>query len=1775
MIRSLRTRRATALGLLTILASLLSCGRDLTGPNARLSATIAFAPRFVTAQPIDATADNVASLVPFERVRIILRKDGEEAKSTVVSFPAGADSVALSINVAISQNTGSEGEPFDALLRFINAAGDTVFAGGPIVVLARPSSSGGGQAVEMPVNHVGPGSQAVTVTVAPDSITANTGATISLTATARDGQGQPVANAVIGFISRNPALVAIPNLGVGTGQLVGIRGSTWVIAQLINGALDSTHVTILPVPTAITKVSGDAQSALVSTAFTNPLRVRLTAADAQPVANWPVTFAVTAGAGSLSATTVSTDATGAAEVTWTAGATVGAGSVTASIPAPALSTVFTGTQASALPTSLVFFVQPGNITAGNPIPPVVVHVLNGLGEVISGFNGSVGLELIGGTAGSALIGTDTVNAVNGIATFSGLTVNKAGTTYRLVAGVSGAPTVQSNQFTVLPAPAATVTVVGGTGQSAPPSTALTDSIKVRVQDQFGFDVVGATVNFAVTAGGGSVSPTSAVTDATGRAATRWTIGASGTQTVSASVGALTPVTVNASVIGGGGGPAVLFAGFDVTTIAVGRTKSIPIHLSAPSATPTWVHLTDLVETAYWEADSVEIPAGQVRVDVGLVAEDLGAGFVYLNSAAGNDSIFVEVTSAWVVVGYPDWGYFIPGDTVRGLIRLSDPAPAGGVAVLVESSDPTLVTVAAGTGRGALIPTCVAYYCVPFARGDTLQPYTGEMGRVIGTPGPSVTITVPEGELYAQLIWIVADSLPGTSASITLTPTALNHASGAETFFLQELFLQIYSDAADLFDPIGVGQVERAYVYEGYGEGSRERRVRITNRHPGIVQVDTSAIIRQFASSSEIIQIRGLAPGFATVVFELIGAPVDSLTFEVVAPRLTLDPMQTGAVGAQTVGAVRLRGAGGAYTRPSATDVPFTLRANPAGIVAFDQVGGTLAAGDEFVTFTLRYIAAGSAWVVAESPGFLPESTFVLTNAPQFQLYAATPNVATGLLNELYLAVPSTAFIPATQVSVTSLNPELFRVVTPTVTLSAGTPNPQFILEGIAAGQGFVRLSAPGYTDATFAVDVAQALLSIGALPDSQRVDPDVPIAVQAFTSASFTPQPAADTVFAILRSSRPSVVEVVDSIITVPFGSAFSTTNGGAIRYLAADTATLSIHALGFPVDTETVRGHNPRLVATASPSLNIGPNTGTRITLFRESGIAAPLAVSVTHSGPGVATLSPASISFAAGAPSTTIDVTHGGVGIDTLTFSAAGTVSARQLINLGSTSRVQIPNLLSSYDGGAVEEFGARLRSGESPTALLAPTTKRFVLSVSDTTKARVLQDTITIQAWTATPSQVALVRFLDPGFVDLILRDVDGVIAPDTVDVEVNPRQLTGSTSYTDREFVLGVGQRTYPYEVYVERQVYAPESLWVRLEVSKPGIISLPDSVLIPAGWYDAEIPIAALDSVGSVRVRASAPGWNPFEFDVYVTRTALGVFTAPAFVGFRSLIELYAYDALTYQTRYLTSDVPVRWVPSRPGLVDTTGTSVTLGETAYFAEVLGPLALTTGSLDIFAEDARPASFGSFIRTGDRLDIGVARIVVPDGRLYVTPGLQSRNVRTAANVSPAGGDATFTLTSLGSKFTSPDSPLFKDFNAFSSASIAFALNGLSLGTDTLVISAPGYLSDTTEIVVDQGVLRRGATFTNTIVNGDSVLVTLEFLDAQGYSAESVAPQTITFSPDTTLVVSNGLTAVSSIVVPAGSTSFSFWVKRVQNGDSSLTASGTFFRPLIIPFSTRVIP
>lgn len=98
---------------------------------------------------------------------------------------------------------------------------------------------------------------------------------------------------------------------------------------------------------------------------------------------------------------------------------------------------------------LVYVTQPASAVANITIAPAVqVAAVDSLGVVDSTFTGAVTLTLVTSTVGASLSGTTTVSAVLGVAVFSDLSVNPAGTGYTLLASGSGLASVGSTSFDI-------------------------------------------------------------------------------------------------------------------------------------------------------------------------------------------------------------------------------------------------------------------------------------------------------------------------------------------------------------------------------------------------------------------------------------------------------------------------------------------------------------------------------------------------------------------------------------------------------------------------------------------------------------------------------------------------------------------------------------------------------------------------------------------------------------------------------------------------------------------------------------------------------------------------------------------------------------------------------------------------------------------------------------------------------------------------------------------------------------------------------------------------------------------------------------------------------------------------------------------------------------------------------------------------------------------------------------------------------------------------------
>ena len=113
-------------------------------------------------------------------------------------------------------------------------------------------------------------------------------------------------------------------------------------------------------------------------------------------------------------------------------------------------------------THLVFTVPPTNTTAGGTVSPAVqVAAQDDAGNTVAGFSADITIALGNNPGGGTLSGTKTVTPVNGVATFSNLSIDKAGNGYTLVATATGLNSATSALFNITAPPQVRAQASGG------------------------------------------------------------------------------------------------------------------------------------------------------------------------------------------------------------------------------------------------------------------------------------------------------------------------------------------------------------------------------------------------------------------------------------------------------------------------------------------------------------------------------------------------------------------------------------------------------------------------------------------------------------------------------------------------------------------------------------------------------------------------------------------------------------------------------------------------------------------------------------------------------------------------------------------------------------------------------------------------------------------------------------------------------------------------------------------------------------------------------------------------------------------------------------------------------------------------------------------------------------------------------------------------------------------------------------------------------------------
>ncbi len=349
--------------------------------------------------------------------------------------------VATFTNLVVS--AGGDGYTLVASAAGLTAATSAPFVvsgTGPAAILAfvvQPSAATSGSVIAPPIQVAIRDANNATITTATNTIT------LAIAINPANGviAGTVSAAAVNGVATFSDITIT----GAGSGYTLGASSQGLASATSAAFAVTAAAPTVLAFttqPTASTAGAAIAPSVVVTardaagktaTTFTGAVTIALGTNPSNGALAGTTTVNAVAGVATFAGISIAKAASG---YTLTGAAT----GFTA-----ATSTSFT--VAPAAPSQLAFTTQPVSAAAGAVLtPPVVVSALDAFGNVATAFTGNVVMAIGSNPGGSTLVGTTTVAAVSGAASFSNLSLTTRGVGYTLSATASGLTSAVSTAF---------------------------------------------------------------------------------------------------------------------------------------------------------------------------------------------------------------------------------------------------------------------------------------------------------------------------------------------------------------------------------------------------------------------------------------------------------------------------------------------------------------------------------------------------------------------------------------------------------------------------------------------------------------------------------------------------------------------------------------------------------------------------------------------------------------------------------------------------------------------------------------------------------------------------------------------------------------------------------------------------------------------------------------------------------------------------------------------------------------------------------------------------------------------------------------------------------------------------------------------------------------------------------------------------------------------------------------------------------------------------------
>src|SRR5258706_332114 len=374
------------------------------------------------------------------------------------------------------------------------------------------------------------------------------------------------------------------------------------------------------------------------------------------------------------------------------------------------------TQPLRTPAKLTFTVQPSRATAGMVITPAMqVAIQDGYGNTVTSATSAVTVAIGANPGGGTLSGPQTVNAVNGVASFAGLSIDKAGSGYMLMASSGPLTSATSVSFTVTPATATTLVFTVQPSTTAAGHTS-TPAVQVTIEDALGNTVTTSTSTITLAIGtnpaSGTLSGTTAVATANGVGTfSNWSIDTPGTgYTLTASASGLARATSTSFNVTG------------FTSVSAGSAYTCGVTSAG---------------AAYCWGDNIYGDLGNGLTTYSSTPVAVSGGLTFAVVSAGYDHSCGVTTDGAAYC----WGWNVSGELGNGSTTDSSaPVPVSGGL--------TLAVISAGSEHSCGVTTSGAAYCWGYnSSGELGNGSTTDSRTPVAVSGGLTFAAISAGNFY--------------------------------------------------------------------------------------------------------------------------------------------------------------------------------------------------------------------------------------------------------------------------------------------------------------------------------------------------------------------------------------------------------------------------------------------------------------------------------------------------------------------------------------------------------------------------------------------------------------------------------------------------------------------------------------------------------------------------------------------------------------------------------------------------------------------------------------------------------------------------------------------------------------------------------------------------------------------------------------------------------------------------------------------------------------------